>query len=73
MQPFLLISRLTSLAFNLGDRLNLSHEKLNKLNLLATLNDIGKVTISEKILNKPGKLTAEEAVEFIKLLEEEEK
>ncbi|MFP4371790.1 MAG: hypothetical protein ACOCWP_04250 [Halanaerobium sp.] len=51
----------------------MSHEKLNKLNLLATLNDIGKVTISEKILNKPGKLTAEEAVEFIKLLEEEEK
>lgn len=52
--------RMTSLAFNLGDRLNLSHEKLNKLNLLATLHDIGKVTISEKILNKPGKLSAEE-------------
>ena len=52
--------RMTSLAFNLGDKLNLSHDKLNKLNLLATLHDIGKVTISEKILNKPEKLTEEE-------------
>ncbi|MFW6273958.1 MAG: HD domain-containing phosphohydrolase [Halanaerobium sp.] len=52
--------RMTSLAFSLGDRLNLSHEKLNQLNLLATLHDIGKVTISEKILNKPGKLIEEE-------------
>ena len=52
--------RMTSLAFNLGDKLNLSHEKLNELNLLATLHDIGKVTISEKILNKPGKLSEEE-------------
>ena len=52
--------RMTSLAFNLGERLNLNHEKLNELNLLATLHDIGKVTISEKILNKPGKLTTEE-------------
>ena len=52
--------RMTSLAFNLGDRLDLSHQKLNELNLLATLHDIGKVTISEKILNKAGKLSAEE-------------
>ncbi len=52
--------RMTSLAFNLGDRLNLSHQKLNKLNLLATLHDIGKVTISEKILNKAAKLSDEE-------------
>ncbi|MFN2340298.1 MAG: PAS domain S-box protein [Halanaerobium sp.] len=52
--------RMTSLAFNLGERLNLNHEKLNELNLLATLHDIGKVTISEKILNKPEKLTEEE-------------
>lgn len=52
--------RMTSLAFNLGDRLNLSHQKLNELNLLATLHDIGKVTISEKILNKAAKLSAEE-------------
>jgi len=52
--------RMTSLAFNLGERLNLSHQKLNELNLLATLHDIGKVTISEKILNKAGKLSEEE-------------
>lgn len=52
--------RMTSLAFNLGERLNLSHEKLNELNLLATLHDIGKVTISEKILSKKSALNDEE-------------
>jgi diguanylate cyclase (GGDEF)-like protein/PAS domain S-box-containing protein len=52
--------RMTSMAFNLGDSLNLSHQELNKLNLLATLHDIGKVTISEKILNKAGKLSDEQ-------------
>lgn len=52
--------RMTTLAFKLGDRLNLSHEKLNELNLLATLHDIGKVTIAESILNKPGKLIEDE-------------
>lgn len=52
--------RMTSLAFHLGDRLGLAHEELNDLNLLATLHDIGKVTISESILNKKEKLNEEE-------------
>ena len=34
--------------------------ELNELELLATLHDIGKVGISDQILNKPGKLTDDE-------------
>ncbi|MFW5790895.1 MAG: PAS domain S-box protein, partial [Bacillota bacterium] len=52
--------RMTKLAFNFGERLNLSNSELNRLSLLATMHDIGKTTISEKILNKPGELDEEE-------------
>ena len=52
--------RMTNLAFKLGDKVNLNDEQLNILSLLATLHDIGKVTISEEILSKKSKLTTEE-------------
>lgn len=52
--------RLTKLAQKLGEKVGLSDEQLNNLSLLATLHDIGKVTISEKILNKESDLTEEE-------------
>jgi diguanylate cyclase (GGDEF)-like protein/PAS domain S-box-containing protein/putative nucleotidyltransferase with HDIG domain len=52
--------RMTKLANKLGEHINLSNSELNRLNLLATLHDIGKTTISEDILTKPGKLTKEE-------------
>ena len=48
--------RMTDYAFKLGEKVKLSNEQLNDLMLLATLHDIGKVTISEDILKKPGKL-----------------
>ena len=48
--------RMTSLAFNFGSELGLSNSELNKLSLLATMHDIGKTSISEDILNKPGSL-----------------
>lgn len=40
--------------------LNISTSQKDKLNLLAKLHDIGKIGIDDKILNKKGKLTAEE-------------
>jgi len=46
--------------------MELSENELNSLELLAALHDIGKVTIDEKILNKPGKLTPEEWIEIKK-------
>ena len=52
--------RMTKLAFHFGDKLNLSNSELNRLSLLATMHDIGKTTISEEILNKPGELSREE-------------
>lgn len=52
--------RLAALANTMGKKLNLRQVELNELELLATLHDIGKVGISDQILNKPGKLTDEE-------------
>ena len=52
--------RMTELAHRLGDQMGLTNQQLNKLALLATLHDIGKITISEKILTKPKGLTDKE-------------
>lgn len=52
--------RMTKLAFDFGEKLGLSTSELNKLSLLATLHDIGKTSIPEKILKKPGELTDSE-------------
>ena len=52
--------RMTKYAHNLGKELGLTNGQLNNLSLLATLHDIGKVTISENILKKPGGLSDEE-------------
>ena len=48
--------RLKQLVQHIGMLLNLSQIDLDHLNLLAALHDIGKIGISEQILNKPGKL-----------------
>lgn len=52
--------RMTKLAYDFAQYLNLSESELNRLSLLATLHDIGKINISERILKKPGKLTEKE-------------
>ncbi|MFN2363758.1 MAG: diguanylate cyclase domain-containing protein, partial [Halarsenatibacteraceae bacterium] len=52
--------RMTNLAFRFGEQLNLSNSELNRLSLLATMHDIGKTTISEEILDKPGNLSDQE-------------
>ncbi|MDF2614860.1 MAG: domain S-box/diguanylate cyclase protein [Clostridia bacterium] len=52
--------RIRNLSLNLGKRLKLSQDKLDELELLALLHDIGKIGIPDHILMKPGKLTAEE-------------
>jgi len=52
--------RMTGLAHDLGEKLGLTLSEMNNLSLLATLHDIGKTTISEEILNKPGNLTEKE-------------
>jgi adenylate cyclase len=44
----------------------LTRERIDLLSSLAPLHDIGKVGISDQILNKPGPLTADETVEMRK-------
>jgi diguanylate cyclase (GGDEF)-like protein/PAS domain S-box-containing protein len=56
--------RLIDLSKAVGEILKLTEEQLNELELLSTLHDIGKIGISDSILNKPGKLTEEEWVEM---------
>ena len=48
------------LSIALGQRLGLSKKLLGELGVAAILHDLGKATIPPWVLNKPGKLTAEE-------------
>lgn len=52
--------RIKNLSFRLGKRIGLTAEKLDELELLSSLHDIGKIGIPEQVLMKPGKLTDEE-------------
>lgn len=53
-------ARMASYGRAIGEHLKLTQFQLYELELLATLHDIGKVGIDDRILNKPGKLTQEE-------------
>jgi len=52
--------RIKNLSLRLGKRIGLKKEKLDELELLSSLHDIGKIGIPEQILMKPSKLTDEE-------------
>src|SRR4030066_686602 len=52
--------RLKGLALQLGNAINLPQNKLDELELLSALHDIGKVGIPDKILLKKGRLTSRE-------------
>lgn len=56
--------RLVALSKEIGLALNLPQVELDKLELLASLHDIGKVGIRDYILTKPGKLTKSEWAEM---------
>jgi diguanylate cyclase (GGDEF)-like protein/PAS domain S-box-containing protein len=56
--------RLVILSKLIANGMNLAQKDRDRLELLATLHDIGKVGISDRILSKPGKLTDEEWVEM---------
>lgn len=58
--------RLTYLSKELGKQMKLSQQELDVLELVATLHDIGKVGIDDRILNKPAKLDEEEWVKMKK-------
>ncbi len=52
--------RLQDMALAIGRAIGLNDEELGELSLLASLHDIGKASISEDLLLKPGKLTERE-------------
>ncbi len=52
--------RVAEFSVEIGRKLGLSTGELEFLELSATIHDIGKIGISESVLNKPGKLTDEE-------------
>ncbi len=52
--------RMAELSHKLGQRAGLSDAELDDLSLLANLHDIGKTTISEDLLKKPGSLNDKE-------------
>lgn len=58
--------RMQKLARIVGQKLNLTENELDDLALAIALHDIGKVGISDKILQKPGKLNDEEWIEMRK-------
>src|SRR5260370_5602097 len=44
----------------IGRELGLSDEELDKLRIAALLHDVGKIGVDDRVLKKPGALTAEE-------------
>lgn len=58
--------RLTCIAKEIGKKMKLNQQELDELELVATLHDIGKVGIEDRILNKPARLNDEEWSEMKK-------
>lgn len=54
------VNRISEMAREFGERLNLDKEDRDKLFLLSLLHDIGKISIPENILNKTDKITDKE-------------
>ncbi|MDZ7837006.1 MAG: diguanylate cyclase [Actinomycetota bacterium] len=54
------VQRMKKYSLKLGKALRLSEDKINHLMLLATLHDIGKISIPDNIVLKPDKLSSEE-------------
>ncbi len=54
------VRRVASYSKLLAEGYGLDHESIETLEVAAMIHDIGKLTIPESILNKPGKLSAEE-------------
>jgi putative nucleotidyltransferase with HDIG domain len=56
--------RVAKLAVAIGERLGLPEKRLRQLALGGLLHDVGKLSVPNEILNKPGRLTDEEFAEI---------
>jgi putative two-component system response regulator len=52
--------RVAGISRFLGEKMGLDESRLRHLEIAGLIHDIGKVGVSEEILNKPGRLTSEE-------------
>ncbi|MEI6602416.1 MAG: HD domain-containing phosphohydrolase [Clostridia bacterium] len=52
--------RVSKFCVEIGKAMNFSETDINKLRVIGLLHDIGKIGVSEHILNKPGRLDLEE-------------
>lgn len=52
--------RVSNLCVAIGSAMNLSEPEIDKLRMIGLVHDIGKIGIHEQVLNKRGKLTAQE-------------
>lgn len=52
--------RVATISKKIGERIGLSKEQLENIEIAGLIHDIGKVGVSDSILNKPGKLTPDE-------------
>jgi putative nucleotidyltransferase with HDIG domain len=52
--------RVAKYSMLIGQELGLSNEELDKLRIAALLHDVGKIGVEDRVLKKPGSLTAEE-------------
>lgn len=54
------IQRVRDYSVKIGNKLNLSKEKIENVVFASLFHDIGKVNVPDEVLNKPGSLTSEE-------------
>jgi len=52
--------RVSEISVKIGETLNLTNEEIKELRTAAMFHDIGKISIPDDIINKPGKLTRDE-------------
>ncbi len=55
-------TRLAEWGMRLGQELGIEDHRLREIEIAAVVHDIGKIGVSESILNKPAKLTEEERI-----------
>ena len=53
-------NRVADMCKQMGKKMGMTKQELNLLTMISNLHDIGKISIDDHILNKPGKLTEEE-------------
>ncbi len=49
--------KVSEISKRIGEAMDMGHEALNEIGIAGLMHDIGKIAVSEAVLNKPGRLT----------------